>query len=409
MHQTRQNTNWGIVVVALTAGIVAALQVGKLPSMLPILRDELEISMVTAGWVASLFNACAALLGVLIGLFADRISARSVLFACTALLGLGGLIGAVAPSVSVLFAGRLVEGVGLVGVTVAAPTIITAGSRREDRALTLSIWGIYMPAGMAMAMVFTPFLIRLVGWRGVWLVNFAIIVLLLPLLFRVVAPRRRTDSSEEKGQRSWQDVRRTLLMKGPWILGACFALYALQFFAVMIWLPTYLIEVQKRTPESAAFISAAVVFINIFGNLSVAWLIRRGIERWVLAAVAYVAMSVTAVGIFSPLAPGILKIPLAFLFSAVGGLLPAAMLASAPLHSPSQNQVATTNGIIVQGANCGSLVGPPVMAASISLFGGWQNAYLLLLVCSLMGLGFVTGLGAIERSMRTQSVEAGDR
>ncbi|MFC1798748.1 CynX/NimT family MFS transporter [Thermodesulfobacteriota bacterium] len=409
MDQIRQNTNWGIVAVALAAGIVAALQVGKLPSMLPILRDELKISMVTAGWVASLFNGCAALLGVLIGLVTDRISARSVLFTCTVLLGLGNLIGAMAPSVSVLFTARLIEGVGLVGVVVAAPTIITASSKREDRALTLSIWGIYMPAGMAVAMVFTPFLIPMVGWRGVWLVNFGIIVVLLLVLIRVMASRRWTDSSGGKGQRSWQEVRQTLLMKGPWILGACFTLYALQFFAVMIWLPTYLIETQQRTPESAAFISAAVVFINIFGNLSVAWFIRWGIERWVLAAIAYGVMSVTAVGIFSPLAPDSLKIPLAFMFSAVGGLLPTAILASAPLHSPSQMQVATTNGIIVQGANCGSLVGPPVMAATISLFGGWHNAYLLLLICSFIGLGFVLRLGVIERSMCARPVETSDR
>jgi predicted MFS family arabinose efflux permease len=396
-QRIKAKTSWGIVWLAVFAGIVAGLQVGKVPPVLSVLRNELGIDLVTAGWVASLFSGCGALLGMVTGLIIDRLGARTVIYSCTALLGLGSLIGGIAPSVTVLFLGRLVEGVGFVGMVVAAPAIITAASKEEDCALTLSIWAIYMPAGMAIAMAASPFLLERVGWRGIWLINVAVIFACLMALVWILAPRRWSDPTGGSGrQRSWQDVRRSLSLPGPWILGGCFMLYTIQFFAVMTWLPTFLIDSLGISSTNAALISAAVVFINIFGNLSVAWLISRGVQRWFLIAFAYTVIAIASVGIFSMWVSGMFKVPLTFVFGIFGGLLPPAVLASAPLHSPSPEQVATTNGIIVQGSHIGSLVGPPIMAMAVNVLGGWQHTYWLMLICSLIGIGFVMWLKGVE-------------
>ena len=48
--------HWGVVAVALIAGVIAAGHVGKLPPALPSIRAELGMDIVTAGWLASLFN-----------------------------------------------------------------------------------------------------------------------------------------------------------------------------------------------------------------------------------------------------------------------------------------------------------------------------------------------------------------
>ncbi len=381
------------------AGIVAGLQVGKVPPVLPILRNELRIDFITAGWVASLFNACSAVLGVMTGLFADRLGARPIIHSCMALLALGSMIGGIATSVTILFLGRLIEGVGFVGIVVSAPVIITAASKPEDRALTLSIWGIYMPVGMAAAMALTPFLLECIGWRGIWLVNVVVIVVTSLAFGWTTAPHRWPDPTfSDSRQRSWHDVRQTLSLVGPWVLGVCFTLYSIQYFAVITWLPTFLMDSLGKTAENSALISAAVVFVNIFGNLSVVWLLQQGCERWHLIAAAYVVMAIAAVGIFSQNIANILKVTLAFIFSMFGGLLPATIFASAPRHAPSAEQVATTNGIIVQCSNCGTLVGPPIMAVTVGILGGWQNAYCLMLTCSVVGLGFAMWLRKIEYS-----------
>ena len=55
------STRWGVVFLILFAASVSAAQLGKLPGALPEIRADLQISLVTAGWIISTF--------VLIGAF----------------------------------------------------------------------------------------------------------------------------------------------------------------------------------------------------------------------------------------------------------------------------------------------------------------------------------------------------
>jgi len=55
----------------------------------------------------------------------------------------------------------------------------------------------------------------------------------------------------------------------------------------------------------------------------------------------------------------------------------------AMVRSPAQ--LSTANGVVVQGINCGSLAGPPVMAAAVGFFGGWQDVYWLMILGCAVG------------------------
>src|SRR5690348_6161908 len=66
-------TRWDIILVAFGAGMVAAGHIGKLPAALPEIRAELALNLVAAGWIVSIFNAVTILLGMLVGVFADRL------------------------------------------------------------------------------------------------------------------------------------------------------------------------------------------------------------------------------------------------------------------------------------------------------------------------------------------------
>jgi hypothetical protein len=61
--------------------------------------------------------------------------------------------------------------------------------------------------------------------------------------------------------------------------------------------------------------------------------------------------------------------------------------------------VGTVNGVVIQGANIGSLAGPPAMAVMISGSGGWAGTYWLMAVCSVAGVGLVIWLRSIEKRM----------
>jgi len=134
-----------------------------------------------------------------------------------------------------------------------------------------------------------------------------------------------------------------------------------------------------------------------FGNLVSAWLMRYGVKEWLLIIIAFGVMAMSAAGIFGGYVPDTWRVALAFVFSLTGGLLPAAVLAGVPAMVKSPAQISTANGVVVQGINCGSLAGPPVMAAAVGFFGGWQGVNWLMIICCGVGAVFAVGLKMMER------------
>jgi predicted MFS family arabinose efflux permease len=388
-------SNWPAVAMALAAGGVAAMQVGKVPPALPLIRADLGVDLVTAGWVASILNAVGASLGALAGALADARRPRAAVLAGLWLLLAAGVGGALAPSGQVLLAARFCEGIGLLACVVGAPRLIVASTAVRDRGLAMGIWGAYMPAGMAVAMLLAA-VVQPAGWRGLWWLHVALVLAFLPAFAwftRGTAPRPALSGID------WRGLGATLRRPGPWLLGLAFGVYSLQWFAMMTWLPTLLIDELHLAAQTAAMVAALVVAANVLGNLASAWAMHRGAGRPWLIAAAYVAMATTAVGLYAPGLAVAAKLALAFAFSAFSGLLPAAVLAGTAAHAPGPGQVGTVSGMAVQGANLGNLLGPPAMAAVVAA-AGWGAGYWVMLIGGAVGLGLAALLALAERRLQ---------
>ena len=228
---------------AIAAGIVAAAYVGKLPPAIPLLREEFRLSLVAAGWVNSTFNTLAVTTAVFFGALAARYGA---LRCCTAgLIGLtlGGLLGAAATGETMLFASRIVEGAGFIAIAVSAPTLIVAASAPRQRNLTLGLWSIYLPFGASLTMLASPVLLGFIGWRGFWLV---IVLLTLACMAALQRSRRAYGVARRSAAHTLADMVRALRQPGPWWLALAFGCYTLMFYAVMVWLPTFLVQERRR-------------------------------------------------------------------------------------------------------------------------------------------------------------------
>ncbi len=389
-------TNWRIVIIATLAGVAAGMQIGKVPPAIPAIRADLGVSLVTAGWIVSTFNLMAATLAIAFGMIADHMDIRKVIAAGAAMLLLGAVAGGFADSGYALIAARAIAGMGLVSIAVAAPRMIVGASHPRDYGLTLGVWSLYMPTGIALGMLLTPLLLADLGWRGTWFANALLMFAFLALFLVAVRQYRPADLPGPARKAGWSDLRKVTHVPGPWLLAAIFACYTIPYFAMMSWFPLFLIETQGKDAATAAAFGALVVAANIIGCLAAAWLLHQGVQRWRLQAFAFVVMALCAVGVFSSLVGPEWKTPLAFLFSAVGGVLPSATLAASAVHAPTTGQVATVNGVIVQGANSGSLTGPPLMAAVVGITGGWLGTWWLTLVFTGIGILLVLKLRAVE-------------
>jgi len=248
-------------------------------------------------------------------------------------------------------------------------------------------------------MVVAPFLLPAIGWRGFWLVGAGatVVVAVLAFLGTTRARWREQPARDPAAKLDFAGARVTAARTVLWLYAGSFVLFTVQWFAVAAWLPTFLTETQGRSALAAALLSALVVATNVVGNIVGAWLLHRGAQRWLLIAVAMVIMAITAALILAPFTPDSIKIPLAIIFSAGSGILPAAAFSGAAAHAPRPNLIAMANGFVVQGAAIGMLAGPPLLAVVVGALGSWSAAWWTMLVCPAIGLGIAAGIHARER------------
>lgn len=384
----RANTAWPAIFAATLCGIAVAMNIGKLPIALPQLRTEFGLSLTAAGWLAAAFSTLAMLTGVFVGIVADRVGAlRFCLLGLAASL-VGGLLGLSYPSEGLLLVSRLTEGVGFLAVAVSAPALVSAASAPGQIRLALGIWSCFMPAGASLCVLLAPLLVGGGDWRPLWGLVLAI---LAAALVALLSQRHHFARIGTRRYDAAADIRGALRQPVPWLLTLIFAAYALQFFAVVIWLPTFLKEQRLLSAGTIALLTALVIAVNVPGNLVGGTLLHRHVNRGRLIASASLAMGLAGLGIFSEALPDPLRYLCCLLLTGAGGLIPVAVLSSSAVLAERPQQIGTLQGLYLQGSNLGQFAGIPLVAAIVAANGGrWQSA--LIVTASASAICVVLGL-----------------
>ena len=339
------------MIIALFAGLFVAMQAGKLGPAIPVLRDDLGLSLVDAGYALSIFTLLAIFLAVPLGAFSTFFGRRSivVLGIGAAMVGTLGSTVVTQPWAFLLL--RALEGFGFIAIAVNIPAFITHFAAPKDRTRALGIWSIYMPTGMAIALVMsTPFLTQ-IGWRGLWVGMF--------IVARVV------------GAMVWRSYRALGLL----MVGGCFGVYAFQWVTIMQWLPSFLNEDVGLTLEHAIYFTAAVVFMNGPGCYVGAALAGRGMKSSTLIIIGAVTMAALTFAVLGAGVPPMVRLMLCMLYSFIGGFIPANLFLLVPQYALDLRYVSIGNGILMQGSAIGQTLGAPVVAALVSQHSGdWSVA-----------------------------------
>ncbi len=382
-------TPWGLVGLLVAAGIVAAFHVGKVPPSIPSIRAELGASLGQAGWLLSIVNLITALGGMAIAMTADRFGHRRLVLLGTALSVAASGLGAFAGSVDALLVGRFFEGLGFIAVVVAIPTLLLRIARAADQRLAMTLWTVYMPAGAGSMMLIAAVVLPGTSWRVAWLVAAAASALMLAALLLRALPRRELDALPVKRRPVLHEMAEVASTGGPLAIALCFGAYACCWYAVIGFLPTLQVDHLGFSTSTAAVVTAAVTIVNVGGNLAAGWLMRHGLPRVVLIVGASASMALCAAGIFVDGVPDLLRLVLAGVYSAVIGVVPAALFTALPVHTPRPELVGASTGLLMQGSNIGGLLGPPITGALV-VAGGWPAAAWLTSVA--LGIAAAAGL-----------------
>lgn len=390
---TAERTRWSEVFAAFGAGVIGAAHIGKVPAVIPVLRTEFALDLVTAGWVVSVFSATGMIAGMAAGLLSDRLGHRRVALAGILLLAAGSAAGAVSVSGTILLATRFAEGLGYIVAVVAAPSVLAEAAATRHRRLVVGMWGAFMPTGMGGLLLASPFIEQWLGWRGLWLVTAALTfawALIMAMVFRGRLGARRP------GEAPWRNFGRTIAARGPWLLALCFGFYTLAWLALMVWLPTFMVEARGYSTALAASITVMAILVNLPGNLAGGWLLHKGVPRETVIGIAAVAMILSGPLAFLDLLPDAARFAVCLVYSFAAGFVPAGVFSGAPVLAPGPGQIAATNGLIVQGSHLGQFLGPPALAAAAVWARGWQAGVWVFALCGLGALLLALMIGREE-------------
>jgi len=389
-------SNWPAIWAIFAGGLVAGAYVTKVAPALPGLREELGLTLVESGFIATTFNVMGMLVGMLAGVLCDRLGHKRLALAGLAVLFLGAILGAGAWGFASLLFGRFVEGVGFILFTVSAVALMNASAATpRDRARALGLWSAYMPAGGAIALFAAPWLIAAWGWRGLWM------VLAITSLLSAIALARLVPASRYGQVSSMHLVVESLARPGNLVMAALFALYVAQWTSIMIWLPTFLIDEHRMAAGAAALATALYVLINVPGNLTGGWLLARGVPRGALIMGGTAVAALCEIGMLSDALPPAARYALVLVFSLSAGVIPASVFSGLPVHARTPQHIGTGNGIVMQASQIGQFLGPLALAWIATRFGGWGASVWVLLAFAGGAALCGAAIGAIENRIKS--------
>src|SRR3984893_14255275 len=153
-------------IIAL-ATFAASLSVRALDPVLPHLADEFGVSIATAAGFASVFAFTFAIIQPVLGAAADLFGKARLVILCLVLLGLANILGALSSSFSLLFATRILAGIGAGGVFPIALGLTSdlVGPEKRQVAIGRTLAGAM--TGNLLGASRSGLIGDFLGWRGV--------------------------------------------------------------------------------------------------------------------------------------------------------------------------------------------------------------------------------------------------
>lgn len=373
-------TNWRAVCILIAAGMVCAFQIGKAAIAVPLLQDNLGISLVFASWIVGAFGALGAVLGLFAGGIVSIFPPRGTLIAGLCIIGAASLAGAVAPDGAILFLTRVIEGCGFLAAVLSVPRLLRAVSQPADSDRVFAFWGAYLPCGAALMMLAGPLLAN-ESWRLLWAANGVIALAYAAFLAVVRFPQ--VAGAGRGGAAA--NIVQVITSPGAVLLSLAFGVYTFHYFALTGLFPALLIDKLGLSIAAAGFVSALTVLANGIGNLIAGVILKRGTPLWAIALMGYLVIGVSGFAIFAPGLPVPAIAAAAAVALALTGFIPASIFAAAPHIAGNAALLAITIGLIMNGSSLGQLIGPAALAGFVQRF-GWERAPLLFAGLAVVGI-----------------------
>ncbi|MBI5090566.1 MAG: MFS transporter [Actinobacteria bacterium] len=180
---------WVLLGTVLGSGI-ASLDATVVNIALPRLGDDLDADFAGLQWVLTGYTLALASLILVGGSLGDRFGRRRVFSIGVVWFAAASLVCGIAPSVELLVAARMLQGVGAALLTPGSLAIIQASFHPDERAKAIGAWSGLGGVTTAIGPFVGGYLVDVASWRWIFLLNLPLAVVVLWVTARHVPETR---------------------------------------------------------------------------------------------------------------------------------------------------------------------------------------------------------------------------
>jgi len=281
------------------ATFAASLSARALDPVLPHIADDFRVSIATAASFAAVFAFTFAVIQPVLGAAADLFGKARLMIACLVLLGIANILGAISSSFPLLFATRILAGVGSGGVfpvALSLPSDLVGAEKRQvaiGRTLAGSMTGNLL--GASFSGVIGDFL----GWRGVLAVLGLLVItasVAVAAGFRSAALTRGPKSSLSTLWHGYRTIFRNpnaLCYAAVFIEGCC-------VLGLFPYIASFLFDLGETSLSIAGIVIAGFAVGGLLYTMTVSrFLPRLGVNGMMITGATLVGLQLAAIA-FGP-------------------------------------------------------------------------------------------------------------
>ncbi len=366
-------TSWGGVGLGLALGVLAAYHQFKLPPVMPLLLERHGYDKLVAGGFMSIYALVGLLASALLGVGIQGRGLRPFIAGAAVCFLAGSLIFVAWPAYGPLaLVARGLEGLAFAALAVIGPVLTIGSASPRHAPIAVGIYATWIPLGQLIALGVALPVVGAEAWRPLWWVGIALTVIIAAFAWWVASP---TGGGHEMTGPS-QPVRAApprpsaAERRALFLTAGIFTLWSTQMYALLTWLPQYLVEVWALDPDEAALPYGIPPLLILVFNLVGGFLLRQGWPLAPLLAGALVLQAVTWLGL--PVADHrAIGLCLLVLFGIGGGITPTCLFAAPRQILGAEANAGRAFGIVMTGRNIGVFAGPILLPPLLVALGGW--------------------------------------
>ena len=376
---------WVILIVVYFASVVAPFTQFKIPPIMPLLMQEFGIDLTRAGLLMSSIALIGLLLALPTSILLQRFGPKITLVVSLALMALGAGVGALSTTFAALLGSRVIEGMGIGLMGIAAPATIAMWFPPERRGTPMGIWATWVPVGFVLIYNIAPTMVVSLGWQSIWWLGAGFAVLMMVACGLLIRRSPMQDQMDQQAEPT-PGLKHALANRNVWLLALEFGCMSFAMLGVATYYPTFLSEVRGYPLGQAAFLASLGTLVILFSAPAAGLLADRIGSLRLVFALPFLGAAVLFLFPFT--VTGWQIVVFMILPGLIIGAIPTAPFAATPEVMQRPEWAGLGLAILLIGQSIGQLLGPIFFGEMVQRSGWVIAGYWMIPICLL---GFISG------------------